>query len=298
MTATSPPPFAAGTSRRAVAKAGTRVRRVFGPAGWTAILVLALVALAAVWPGLLEQHAPNAVDPVAALQGPSGAHWFGTDQLGRDLYSRVVAGARPSLVTGLGVTVLALGGGSALAMIGLIGGRAADETVMRATDVLLALPGILPALLVVTVLGPGTGNATLAIGVAFIPGFTRLIRSQALVVRQSDYVRAAVVSGQRRAAVQLRHVLPNALPPLLVLATVNVGTAILSGASLSFLGLGPQPPDAEWGAMLAEGRDFLGSDWPLAVFPGAALSVTVLAVNVVGRDLQRRFEGRMPGGTR
>ncbi|MFE2410984.1 ABC transporter permease [Kitasatospora sp. NPDC059408] len=275
-----------------------RTARPLGPAAWAVLPLLALIALAALWPGLLEHQAPDAVNPVDALQGPGGAHWFGTDQLGRDIYSRVVAGARPSLLTGLGVTALALAGGSALALLGLVGGRVVDGIVMRITDVLFAFPGILLALLVVTVLGRGTAHATLAIGCAFVPGFTRLVRSQALVVREADYVRAAVVCGQRHLAVHLRHVLPNALPPLLVLATVNIGTAILSGASLSFLGLGPQPSDPEWGAMLAQSKDFLGTTWPLAVFPGAALTLTVLAVNVVGRDLQRRFEGRLPGGSR
>ncbi|HEX2314404.1 MAG TPA: ABC transporter permease, partial [Thermomonospora sp.] len=215
-----------------------------------------------------------------------------------DIYSRVVYGARPSLGLGLGATAIAVSAGALLALVALVGGRIADEAVMRLTDVFLAFPGILLALLVVAVLGPGTVNATLAIGCAFAPGFTRLVRGEALVVQESDYVRAAVVLGYRRSRIQVRHVLPNALPPLLALATLTVGTAVLAGSSLSFLGLGPQPPSPEWGAMLADGRDFLGSAWALAVFPGAALTTTVVAVNVVGRDLRRRFEGRHPGERR
>jgi peptide/nickel transport system permease protein len=271
----------------------TRVLSVLGTA--LAAAVLLLVAVAALWPGLLATDPPNAVDPTQALLGPGPGHWFGTDQLGRDIYSRVVHGARPSLLLGLGATLVAVGAGAVLAMIAVVGGRVADEIVMRLTDVLLAFPGALLALLVVAVLGPGTGNATLAIGAAFAPGFARLVRGEALVVRESDYVRAATVLGYRRAEVYLRHVLPNALPPLLVLATLSVGTAVLAGSALSFLGLGPQPPSPEWGAMLSAGRDLLGSTWAIAVFPGAALTATVVCVNVVGRDLRNRFEGRRPG---
>ena len=261
-----------------------------------AAALLAVVLLAALWPQLLATHPPDQVDPVAALAAPSAEHWFGTDHLGRDLYSRVVHGARPSLFLGLGATAVAIALGSVLAVIALVGGRVADEAVMRLTDIFFAFPGILLALLVVAILGPGTVNATIAIGCAFAPGFTRLVRGEALVVRESDYVRAALVLGYRGAQIQVRHVLPNALPPLFALATLTVGTAVLAGSSLSFLGLGPQPPNPEWGAMLAEGRDFLGSGWALAVFPGAALTLTVIAVTVLGRDLRARFEGRGPGG--
>jgi peptide/nickel transport system permease protein len=261
-----------------------------------AAVLLGLLLLAALWPDLLTNRSPDAVDPAAALAGPGGRHWFGTDQLGRDLFSRVVHGARPSLLLGIGATAVAVTVGSVLALVAMVGGRIADEIVMRLTDIFLAFPGILLALLVVAVLGPGTLNATIAIGCAFAPGFTRLVRGEALVVRESDYVRAARVLGHRGATIQWRHVLPNALPPLFALCTLSVGTAVLAGSSLSFLGLGPQPPNPEWGAMLADGRDFLGAAWPLAVFPGAALTLTVVAVNVVGRDLARRFEGSRPGG--
>jgi peptide/nickel transport system permease protein len=271
------------------------IGRRISPGVVFAALLLTVVLLAALWPGLLATASPNATDPASALAAPGAGHWFGTDQLGRDIYSRVVFGARPSLLLGLGATAVAVGAGTLLAVIALIGGRFADELVMRLTDVFLAFPGILMALLVVAVLGPGTINATVAIGCAFAPGFTRLVRGEALVVRESDYVRAALVLGYRKAEIQLRHVLPNAIPPLLALCTLTVGTAVLAGSSLSFLGLGPQPPSPEWGAMLAEGRDFLGSAWALAVFPGAALTLTVVGVNVVGRDLRVRFEGRRPG---
>ncbi|MEV0912450.1 ABC transporter permease [Streptomyces hokutonensis] len=268
------------------------------PAVAVAWAVLALIAVAAIWPGLLAGRAPDATDALNPLAHPGSAHWFGTDQLGQDVYSRVVHGARYSLAGGLGATAMAVLVGSLLGVLAATSGRAVDELVMRVTDILLAFPGLLLALLVVAVLGPGTVNSTLAISVSMVPGFVRLARGQALVIRDSDYVQAARVLGRSRTSVLLRHLLPNALPPLLVLATVGIGSAIIAGSSLSFLGLGPQPPAPEWGAMLAQGRDLLDISWAPAVFPGAAITLTVLAVNVVGRDLQRRFEGRPADGRR
>ncbi|MEU8346260.1 peptide/nickel transport system permease protein [Actinomadura meyerae] len=254
---------------------------------------LLLVALAFVWPSLLAPAPPDATGP-DLLAAPSAAHPLGTDQLGRDLLSRIVHGARPSLTIGLGATAIGVSAGSVLGVLAATAGRAVDEAIMRVSDVFLAFPGLLLALLVVAVLGPGTGNATLAIGCSLTPGFVRLARSQALLVRESDYVRAAVVLGRPPRSLFLRHLMPNALPPVLVLAMIHVGTAIIAGSSLSFLGLGPAPPTPEWGAMLAEGREFLDSAWTVAVFPGVAVTATVVSVNVAGRALQRRFEGRLP----
>jgi peptide/nickel transport system permease protein len=253
---------------------------------------LAAVALAAVWPALLSVQDPAAVDPVAAFGSPSGAHLLGTDQLGRDVYSRIVHAARPTLLVGLSATAIAVLGGGFLGLLAIAGGRRLDEFVMRVNDVLLAFPGILLALLIAAVLGPGTANAALAVGAALVPGFARLTRGQALVVRESAYVRSAVTFGTSRIRVLVRHVLPNALPPVLAVAVVNIGTAMIAGSSMSFLGLGPPPPAPEWGAMLAEGRDYLSISWGLSLFPGLAITLTVLAVNGVGRRLQRGFEGR------
>ncbi|QHC14348.1 ABC transporter permease subunit [Streptomyces sp. GF20] len=275
-----------------------RVRTVRGPRRGLrlglvpAVLVVAVVVLAAVAPGLLAPQPPDLIDPVHALAGPGPGHWLGTDQLGRDVLSRIVHGARTSLVIGFGATAFAVVVGSLLGVLAAAAGRAVDQILMRATDILLAFPGLMLSLVVVAVLGPGTVNATLAIGASLLPGFVRLARGQALAIRGSDYVRAAVVMGRSRGSVILRHLLPNALPPLLVLATVNIGSAVISGSTLSFLGLGPQPPSPEWGAMLAEGRDHLDTAWASAVFPGLAITVTVVAVTVVGRALRSRFDGR------
>ncbi|MFC7796026.1 ABC transporter permease [Streptomyces cinereoruber] len=269
-----------------------RESRGFRPGVALAAVTLLAVVAAAVAPDLVAPRQPDLIDPVDALAGPGSGHWLGTDQLGRDVFSRIVHGARTSLVIGFGATALAVVAGSLLGVFAATAGRAVDQVLMRATDILMAFPGLMLSLVVVAVLGPGTGNATLAIGASLLPGFVRLARGQALAIRGSDYVQAALVMGRGRASILFRHLLPNALPPLLVLATVNVGGAVVAGSTLSFLGLGPQPPSPEWGAMLAEGRDHLDTAWAAAVFPGLAITVTVVSVTVVGRALQRRFDRR------
>jgi peptide/nickel transport system permease protein len=259
-----------------------------------AVAFLAVLLLAAAWPEALSQWSPTAVDPLHALRPPGAEHLLGTDQLGRDILSRLLHGTRISLGTGLAATVLALLSGTAIGLSAALGGRAADELLMRAMDTLLALPGLLLALLVVATLGPGPVSVLLAIVVAETPGYARLVRGQALVVRRSEYVRTAVALGVPGPRILLRHVLPNSLGPLLALATIGIGTAIIVGSSLSFLGLGPRQPAPEWGAMLAEGRDFLATAWWLALFPGLTITATVLALNGLGRRLRGRLEGR-PG---
>ncbi|SNT58708.1 peptide/nickel transport system permease protein [Streptosporangium subroseum] len=256
-----------------------------------AVAFFALVCAAAAFPGLFAGP-PNLVDPVVALRGPGGGHPFGTDQLGRDVFARVVHGARASLLVGLGSTLLAGVAGSAWGLLAALGGRAVREAAMRLADIFLSFPSVLMALLVIAVLGPGTGNAVVAITISLAPGFARVVRVRALVVRDSPYVRAAVNLGLRPGRILRRHIVPNVLAPLLILATLNVGTAVIAGASLSFLGLGPQPPDPEWGSMLAQSRNYLDAGWTLAIFPGGAITLTVMSVTIIGRELQARYEGR------
>jgi peptide/nickel transport system permease protein len=271
-------------------------RRRPGPS-WTQLAALAIlvpVLLVAVAPSLLAHGSPVAIDPGHALLPPGGTHWFGTDQLGRDLFTRVVFGTRPALLLGAGATVLAVVWGTLLGLAAALGGRIADQVVMRLADILLALPQLLIALLVITVLGGGTGKVVLAVAVAFTPGYARVVRAEALVVRRSGYVEAARGLGRRPSALIARHILPNALGPLLVLATVGFGTALIAGSGLSFLGFGTRPPAPEWGAMLAESRNVAGMAWWTGLFPGAAITMTVIAVNVTGRSVQRRFTRRTP----
>ncbi|WP_246268261.1 ABC transporter permease [Nonomuraea typhae] len=267
------------------------------PRSWPVLAAWAVLipfAVAAAVPQLLTGASPIAIDPAGALLPPSPAHWFGTDQLGRDLFTRVVHGSRPSLLIGAGATAVAVVAGGVLGLAAALGGRVADQAVMRLADVLMALPQLLVALVVLAVLGGGTANLVLAIAIAFAPGYARIVRAEALVVRGSGYVEAARGLGLRRPVLVVRHILPNAAGPLLVLATVGFGTALIAGSGLGFLGFGTQPPAPEWGAMLAEGRDFLESAWWLGVFPGAAITVTVIAVNVLGRAARARFAGRTP----
>jgi peptide/nickel transport system permease protein len=252
---------------------------------------LAFVILAAAVPHLFASD-PNAINPVDALQAPSLHHLFGTDQLGRDTFARVIYSARYSLFLGVVATALASAIGSVWGLGAALGGRVSDELAMRLADVFMSFPSILLALLVVAVLGPSDRNVTIAIAIALAPGFARIVRVQAMVVRDSGYVHAATVLGVKRRDVIVRHIAPNVLCPLVVLATMNVGTSIIAGSSLSFLGLGVQPPATDWGSLLASSQAYIQNDWALAVFPGLAVTLTVISISVIGRGLQKRFEGR------
>lgn len=258
-------------------------------AAWAVVLLLLAAALA---PGLFTGVGATDTDPLGALRPPDGSHWFGTDQLGRDVFARVVHGTRYSLAIGAAAT----GAGVAVAVVwGLaaaLSGRFGDALLMRGADMLLALPGLLLALMVVLVAGKGVTGTTIAVAVGTAPGFARVVRAQALVVRRSGYVESAVALGVPRTLIVVRHVLPNTLGPLVVLATVTLGASISTGAALSYLGLGAQPPTPEWGAMLTEGQGFLDQAWWIALFPGLLLLGTVLAVTVLGRHAQTRAEGR------
>ncbi|MFI6477854.1 ABC transporter permease [Nonomuraea sp. NPDC050663] len=255
-------------------------------------LFLLLLALAAAVPALLTPVDPLQADPLAALAPPSAGHWFGTDHLGRDLLARVVHGARFSLGISVAATFLALTAGLLLGLAAGLAPRWLDELMTRAFDVLSTLPEILFALLVIAIIGPGTANVVVAIAIAQLPNYARVVRAQTFVVRRSGYVEQAVTHGHRPWVITTRHVLPNVLGPLPVLATIGLGTAIVAAAGLSFLGMGPQPPAAEWGAMLSEARNYLRVAWWEAFFPGLAVTATVISLTVVGQSLQRRFEGR------
>ncbi len=273
---------------RAPRRRAPRIR----PGLWSAVAFLVLIALAAAVPGLLADGSPTASDISQTLRPPGADHPLGTDANGRDVYTRIVHGARPSLLTGIGATALALVCGTLLGLLAALGGRVADEAVMRLADTVLALPSLLLALLILGVTGPGTVGTLYAIAVYSIPLYARLVRVQTLAIRHSGYIEAARSLGLREPVIVLRHILPNAFGPLLVLATIEVGTAIVAVSSLSYLGFGPQPPAPEWGAMLGGGRDYFGIAWWVAVFPGLAITATVLSTVVTGRWLQRRLEGR------
>jgi len=269
-----------------------RLRRPRHAGVLTAATFLVLALLAVAVPGLLAGD-PLAADPLHVLQAPSAANWFGTDQLGRDVFDRVVHGARHSLAIGVAATLLGVAAGVLLGMLAGLTHKYADEALSRSFDALAAFPLLLLALLFVAVAGPGTAGLILAIGIATLPHYARVVRSQTFVVRRAGYVTQAVAFGDSRARLVLRHVLPNVLGPIPVLAVIGLGEAILAAAGLSFLGMGPQPPSPEWGAMLSEGRGYLSIAWWESVLPGVVVTLTVISLTVVGRHLQRRFEGRL-----
>ncbi len=265
-----------------------RGARVLGVAQWGAIGVLAVLLLAAVLPGVLAPGDPLAIDPAQAFLSPRWGHPFGTDESGRDIYTRVVHGAAPSLVIGVAATAIGIVLALVLGLAAALGGRVVDFGVSRLLEVLFAFPGLLLALLVITVYGPGIVTSTIAVGLATAPGYARIIRSQTRSVASAPYIEAAVVLGRSRGRILVQHILPNAVVPVFVLVTLGVGQAIVWAAALSYLGLGAEPPAAEWGAMLFAGKNYLATAWWMTFFPGLAIVLSAVAATVLGRALQRR----------
>ena len=259
-------------------------------AGLAILAVIGTIALAAPW---LAPYDPIKVNPAEALQGPSLAHPFGTDQYGRDILSRAMVGARLSLLTGLGAVAVALATGVALGLLSGVVGGWTDLLFMRLVDIMMAFPSILMALVVVTVLGPGTTNVMVAVGVSLVPTFVRLVRGDVLAVKENAYVEAARALGCGSGRLALRHVLPNIVAPVIVLATVAIAWSIILGASLSFLGLGPRPPIPEWGIDLSNGRGYLLRAWWISSLPGLCIMLTVVAVNLVGDALRDELDPRL-----
>lgn len=257
-----------------------------------ACAVLAVIACASAFPAVIATHDPLLTDVRGALLPPSPEHWFGTDQSGRDVYSRVVFGAGRSVGIGLLATAIALIGGLVVGALAGTAPRAVDGVLMRVNDVLMAFPEFLVALVVIAVLGPGPVNVAIAVTLAAVPVYVRLARTQTRTLRIAEHVEAAVILGVPRALAFWRHVVPGVVGALSVLATIGIGSSILAASGLSFLGLGPAEPTPEWGLMLAGGRNVLGQAWWISVFPGAAITLTVVAATIVGRMLRARGEGR------
>lgn len=295
--ATAVPPAAPATSPRRPPNRLRAVRAlVRRPIAVVGLIVLAVVVVAAVLGEQLAPYPANAVDVARALQPPSGEHLFGTDELGRDVFSRVLLAARVSVQVALVSVTIALVAGVLLGVVAGYFGGWLDTVIMRSADVLFAFPVMLLAMAIVAILGPGLTTAMVAIGVVYVPIFARVTRASVLSVRTEPYVRAAVSLGAGPGRVIGRHVLPNIAAPIIVQTSLSLAFAILSEASLSFLGLGVQPPEPSWGRMLFDARGFLDQAWWMSIFPGAAVFVTVLACNLVGDALRDVLDVRADTG--
>jgi peptide/nickel transport system permease protein len=251
----------------------------------TAGILLALIVLSSVFAPMLTDHNPERAQSGMRLVGPSSAHWFGTDELGRDVLSRILYGGRISLTIGFLAVGLGLGIGGTLGLIAAYF-RKVDNIIMRLMDVMLALPGILLAIAIVAALGPGVYEVMIAVGIGSVPIFARVTRGSVLAVQSEVYIEAARAVGANDWRIIGRHILPNSFAPILVYATLQLATAILSASILSFLGLGPQPPTPEWGAMVSAGRRYMIDTPHVIMMPGFAIFIVILCFNLLGDGLR------------
>lgn len=268
-------------------------RCVSNPMSFFALFVVIMLIVVAVFAPLLAPYDPLKPDFRRIAQPPSSRHWLGTDQNGRDILSRVIFGARISVTIGVVSVLLGLVLGTSMGLIAGYFGGWVDTFFMRTVDVLLAFPGILLAILIISIFGSSVTNIIVALAIFSVPTFARISRSSALTLRTLDYVQAGRAVGGSSLRVLLRHVLPNAWAPIVVYATLRCATAILGGASLSFLGLGISPPTPEWGLMVSQGREIMRSAPHVMIFPGLAIFITVLAVNLLGDALRDVMDPKM-----
>ena len=259
------------------------------------LVILTLVVLSAIFANVIADYetvviAQNLSD---RLQGPSAQYWLGTDEFGRDIFARLIHGTRVSLMVGvLSVSIAVVIGGTLGAMAGYYGGRL-DNIIMRVMDVFMAVPSILLAIAIVSALGANLINLMFAISISSIPQYARILRASVLSVRDQEFVEAARAIGANDFRIIFRHIIPNALAPVIVQAALGVASAILSTAGLSFIGLGIQPPEPEWGAMLAGGRQYLRHAWHVTTFPGLAIMITILSLNLLGDGLRDALDPRL-----
>jgi peptide/nickel transport system permease protein len=257
------------------------------------LALLLIIIAAAIFAPLVTSYDPLAIVPAERLKPPSAEYWFGTDAFGRDIYTRIVYGGRISLRVGIiSVGIAALLGITGGMVAGYSGGRT-DTIIMRLADITLAFPGILLALVVIAILGPSLFNAMVAVGISAAPTYARVTRGMVLKTKAEMYIEAAVEIGCPSHRILLRHIFPNILGPLVVVATLGVAGAIIAGAALSFLGLGAKPPTPEWGLILSEGRGYLRHAYWITTFPGLAIMATVLSINLLGDGLRDAIEPRM-----
>lgn len=261
-------------------------RLVSSPLTALGFAIIALLFLLAIFAPLIAPYDPTDVNPAFKLRPPSGAHWFGTDEVGRDVFSRIIYGARISLKVGILVVAISFPLGSILGAIAGYFGGITDQIIMRTTDVFLSFPGIILAMSIAAALGPSIENVLLALSIVWWPWYTRIVRASVLPLRNTEFVEASRSLGANPLRILFRDILPNAIAPASVQASLDLGFVILSAAGLSFIGLGAQPPSPEWGAMLASSRQILREAWWAATFPGLSILITVLGFNLFGDGLR------------
>ncbi len=257
------------------------------------LVLVSFFVLTAIFAPIIVPNNPYAIAPANSLRGPSLQNLLGTDELGRDVLTRILLGARVTLVITLGAVMLSLGIGASLGLIAGFYGGTVDNLIMRGVDVLLAMPGFLLAIGIIAALGVGTNNLIVAVGIFSIPAFARIARGSTLSAKAEEYITAARSTGASNSRIMVRHILPNIMPPLIVQISLRMATAILTASGLSFLGLGPQPPEPEWGAMLSSGRDYMTSAPLFVAVPGLAILLVTLSFNLLGDGLRDSLDPRL-----
>lgn len=282
---------------RSVRLAAWHFRRSFASSlGLGLVTVIVLLALAGPWIVPYPDDVAGGVNLTGKLQAPSAAHWFGTDEVGNDIFTRVIVGARLSLLVGIGITLAAAAIGVPLGILAGTAGGKVREAIMRITDLFLSVPGLVLAIALVAALGPGIVNAMIALVLVWWPGYVRLAESKALSIRGEPFIEAARVAGAPGLRILWRHVLPNSLSPIIVKMSMDIGQAILAVASLGFIGLGAKPPTPEWGAMISIARGYLPDWWWYAICPGAFIYASVLGFNLLGDGLRDILDPRSHRG--
>ena len=265
-------------------------RLIEKPSSWVAIIAVVILLLLAFAGGVVTPYDPLALDTSIKYSAPNSTNWMGTDNLGRDIFSRVIAGAGLAMQSAAVVLISA-------ALVGLVVGCLAgyyggifDEILMRLSDVFIAFPGLVLAMAIAAALGPNLTNAMIAIAAVWWPGYARLVRSQVLSLKERDFVSASRAIGGSDFHIILRHIIPNLIITLLVQMTNDIGPALVTSSSLSFIGMGAQPPTPEWGAMVSQGRNYILDYWWMSTFPGAAILATVMAFNSLGENIRRAYQ--------
>lgn len=257
------------------------------------LVILTFLLIIAIFADFIAPFSYDQQNLKNAFQGPTIEHFFGTDEFGRDIFSRIIYGTRISLVVGFVSVGIALILGSAIGAVAGFYGRNLDNVLMRLMDILLAIPQTLLAIAIVASLGPGLFNLMVAVGISSIPSYARIVRASVMTIRGEEYIEAARAAGTPDRKIILKHILPNCMAPIIVQVTLGIASAILSAAALSFIGLGIQPPQPEWGAMLSGGRDYIRGSAYMTVFPGLAIIITVFSLNLLGDGLRDALDPKL-----